>query len=161
MSSLWVIFKKTGFNSLSRSTKGFNSLRHIRKRGFNSSSHIEKKKQFFESLWEKRFNSLSNFEKRFNSLSHFETSPILWVIFKKKDSIPRVKLKKGSILCVIFEKRDVQFCASYSRKEMFNSVRFFFFEKKILVSHFPKKKKRSIYSLSHTLCQKEIFFESN
>ena len=29
-----------------------------------------------------------------------------------------------SILCVIFEKRwDVQFCASYSRKEMFNSVR--------------------------------------
>ena len=46
----------------------------------------KKKKQFFESLWEK--------------------CSILWVTFKKEGSILRVKLKKGSILWVIFSKND-------------------------------------------------------
>ena len=145
MSSLWVILKKTGFNSLSRSTKGSihwdifekegSILRVILKKRNSSLSHFEKNVQIFESHWEK--GSILWVILRNGSILWviFKTSPILWVTFKKKDSFLRVKLKKRfnsvrhirekrcSILCVIFEKRDVQFCASYSRKEMFNSVR--------------------------------------
>ena len=105
--------KKTGFNSLSQSSihwdifkKEGSILWVILKK--------KKKKQFFESLWEK--------------------CSILWVTFKKKGSLLRVKLKKGSILWVIFSKND-QFI--------------------LWIIHCVKKK----YSLSQTK-KRDIFFES-
>ena len=82
--SYWKKKKKTGFNSLSQSSIPWDM--------FKKEGSIlwvilkKKKKQFFESLWEK--------------------CSILWVTFKKKGSILRVKLKKGSILWVIFSKND-------------------------------------------------------
>ena len=112
-------------------------------KGFNSLSYVEKRVQFFELCWKKGsilwvmlkkgFNSLSYVKKRFNSMSHLEKkmfSSMSHLEQKMFSSMSHLEKKMFSSmrhifsknLCVIFEKRDVQFCASYSRKEMFNSV---------------------------------------
>ena len=117
--SLWVMFKKKMFNSLSRvpKKKRFNFLSHIKKKRFNSLSHITtkfnylsriKKVQFFEFFVSSKIFLKKNlvFQKKkvqffesywqtvFNSLSHLcEKGSILCVIFKKK----------VSFLCVIFK----------------------------------------------------------
>ena len=123
-----------GFNSVSRVWKGFKSVKNVK----------NTKKQFLESFCEECSILWVVFKKVFGSLSHIRKNSSLWVIFcQRKSSLLWVSWRKKfnsvrhiqknsvnhireemrcSILWVIFEKRDVQFCASYSRKEMFNSV---------------------------------------
>ena len=129
--------KKTGFNSLSQSTKGFNSLRHIQKRGFNSSSHIEKKRnnslshfeknvQFFESHSRKRVQFLeSNWKKVQFFESYFPKTinlffesyivskrNILWVKLKKRHfSLSHVEKK-----CSIFWSNSVSHIEKGSKR---------------------------------------------
>ena len=96
-------------------------------------SHVQKKAHFFESysqkssiLWVKfikwRFTSLSHTQegsilsshigKGFNSLRH--------IFFKKKFKfLTSHSKKKGSILCVIFKEKRVQFSASFLKKVQF------------------------------------------
>ena len=165
-------FFKTFFES-SCLQKRFNSVDHIQEKASIHWDILKKKVQFSESSWKgnnsllqnpKKFHSLRffSFDTRFNSLSHSSRkSSILRVIFEKirahffesysrnpvqfflsqskKFNISHVE-KKGSLLWV---KRRVQFCESFSFQKKFNSV-----------SHVSKR----FNSLSHFLGWKFFVF---
>ena len=128
-SILSVILKKN--QSLNHIEKGFNSLRHVRKKGsivrvmfyfkkkFNSLSQIKessrKRVQFFGS--QKKIQFFESHKKGFNSLNHEKEGSILWVIIQKRvqffESVGEKKftslshIAKKSILWVVQKK--VQF----------------------------------------------------
>ena len=119
-SILWVVFKKK-LNSSSLVRKRSSILSVILRKRLNSVSQISKRVHFFESYQQNEFKSLSHIKR------NFKNSSTLWVIFWKK----------------------VQFEASYSRNEGFNSLR-----------HVRRKKVQFCESIFFFL-KKVPFFESN
>ena len=118
-SILWVMLKKS-FNSLSYVEK---SVRFCGSYQKNSILCIisQKFNPFFGSYQKESSILWVIFsKKKFNSLSHLEKS-ILWVIWRKRCSILWVILENKEFNSVSHSQK--KFCASYSRKEMFNSVR--------------------------------------
>ena len=149
-SILWVILKKSGFDSSGHvkkinfdffdyfSTKNFN-LSHIQKNGFDSLSRIQKKKSsIFWVILRKRFNSLNHTQKR---------GSILWVIFKKKKVQPfwvKFKKKRFDSLSRI-KKKKVQFFD-------------FFFLKKKNLGLVLKKKVKFFESCKNSSYEREVLF---
>ena len=136
-------------------------------------SSNEKNLQFFESYVEKGSVLWVIFWKVFNSLSQIEKKGShLWVIFKRRvqclESLWKIfeSHSKSSIFWVFWKK--VQFFASYSRNEGFNSLRHvrrkkspilwidFFFEKKF--HSLNQTQKRSILCV---ICEKKRFHWSH
>ena len=160
-SSLWVILKKKKvqfFESLKKkeSVQFFESywkectiLWVIFEKGFNSVSHIQKKISLSHVGKQEGFNSLTHIRKAFNSLSYirkrvqffesyFQKGSILWVIFNKKEvQCFRVFffLKTRAILWGILPRKFNSLSLFLSKKKRFNSL-----------SHVQKK----FNSLSHT-----------
>ena len=153
---LWVIFKKSGFNSLryfiwknseSRSKRvqffdsfsKVNSLKSIKKgstlqvilKNFNSLSHIEKvllrKVQFFESYFEKGSILWEIFWGRVQFCESYEKKcSILWVVLKKVFNSVS-RIEKRMNSVSRIEKKD-EFCGSASKRK-FNSVSYFYWWK--------------------------------
>ena len=145
----WVIFQKKRVQIF----ESYFFLKRLNKGSIFLSHMVIKKVQFFWVIFVQSFNYLSHFEKSIlkeKNCLNFVRKKKIFESYKKVNSLSLIEEKEGSILCVTYSRRKVQFFASYSRRKVqfyepffswrFNSLSHVFLKGQFFESYLKKRK---------------------